>query len=501
MQLNNLISFTKVLAIGVLIFTSLQPGYADTPGDGKLHVILGGDHADPTIVRDGDDFYMTHSSYRKVPGLKIWHSTNLVDWQPIAYALNEDVGTVWAPDLIKHDGLFYLYFPSSGKNYVVTAKDPHGPWSKPKLLNVPGIDPGHVSTPQGDRFLYMHNGRVAPLSKDGLTVAGELQQKHDGWKYPADWDVECFCLESPKLTFCDGYYYMTAAQGGTAGPATSHMVTSARSRSPLGPWENSPHNPIVHTWSRKESYWSKGHGTIIDDGDGNWYVVYHAYKKGALPHGRHTLLEAIEWTDDGWFKTKRDPKTEPDVIVHPNESIDDDDFESPQLKIQWQMTGASVLNSHQVGGGEFRFSNPDDRMRTLQCNPPGKNYTVEIEIGDRDPAVELGLAIWYSELRLASLAVQGERLLMRFSSRTQSIPGVAAKDVRFLRAHISHQTVNLFYSKDGETWIKNERTYELSGYDHNVLGSFSYLRPAVYAAGTGNAAIKSFKFKSASTTN
>ncbi|MCC9643850.1 family 43 glycosylhydrolase [Rhodopirellula sp. JC740] len=486
-----------ILALLLLSISLLPAIHSDLhaqPSDDKLHVILGGDHADPTIVRDGNDFYMTHSSYRTYPGLKIWHSTNLVEWTPIANALGRDVGTVWAPELIHHDGLFYLYFPSSGKNFVVTAENPRGPWSDPIELDVPGIDPGHIATPEGERFLYLHNGKVVPLSKDGLKVMGGPQQKHFGWQYPDDWEVECFCLESPKLTYRNGYYYMTAAQGGTAGPATSHMVTSARSRSPLGPWENSPHNPVVHTWSRNETYWCKGHGTIIDDADGNWYVVYHGYKKDALPHGRHTLLESIQWTDDGWFVLKRDPKVEPEIIDHTNGTLADDSFDSHELGLQWQMTGAHVLNAHHVGEGQFVFQNPDERMRTLQVIPPEKNYDVRIEIGDQDPDVELGLSIWYSEARLAGVAVQNNRVIMRLNDSRRSFRGVRGEKIRFLRVTLSNMTANLYVSEDGEDWTKCSRTFELSGYDHNVLGSFSYLRPAIYAEGTGKAAVHSFEY-------
>ena len=102
------------------------------------------------------------------------------------------------------------------------------------------------------------------------------------------------CLESPKLNEHNGYYYLTSAQGGTAGPATSHMVVSARSKSVTGPWENSPYNPIVHTYSVTDSWWSKGHGTLIDDVNGNWWIVYHAYANDYHTLGRSTLIEPVE---------------------------------------------------------------------------------------------------------------------------------------------------------------------------------------------------------------
>ena len=115
-------------------------------------------------------------------------------------------------------------------------------------------------------------------------------------------------LEGPKLLHKDGYYYMVSAEGGTAGPATSHMVVVARSKSVFGPWENSPYNPLVHTYSASDPWWSKGHGTLIDDAEGNWWVVYHAYAQGYHTLGRQTLIDPVEWTTDGWVKLRHDAR-------------------------------------------------------------------------------------------------------------------------------------------------------------------------------------------------
>lgn len=75
----------------------------------------------------------------------------------------------------------------------------------------------------------------------------------------------------------------------------------ARSRSLDGPWENMPGNPLVHTKSAKETWWSRGHGSLIDTPDGRWYVVYHAYEKGSLNRGRQMLMEPVTLTADGWL--------------------------------------------------------------------------------------------------------------------------------------------------------------------------------------------------------
>ena len=89
--------------------------------------ILGGDYPDPTILRDGNDYYMTHSSFEYLPGLLVWHSTDLINWKRISHALNKYLGPIWAPDLIKYEDKYYIYFPAGRKIWVVTAKSPYGP--------------------------------------------------------------------------------------------------------------------------------------------------------------------------------------------------------------------------------------------------------------------------------------------------------------------------------------------------------------------------------------
>ena len=104
-------------------------------------LLLSGDYPDPSIIREGKDFYMTNSSFNYAPGLLIWHSTDLVNWTPIARALHALDGSVYAPDLVKYKGRYYIYYPAAGANYVVYADDIRGPCSQPVKLDLTGIDP------------------------------------------------------------------------------------------------------------------------------------------------------------------------------------------------------------------------------------------------------------------------------------------------------------------------------------------------------------------------
>ena len=93
--------------------------------------LFAGDYADPTIARVGEDFYLTHTTYRYAPGLVVWHSRDLVNWVPISSALSRTYGEIWAPDFVEHQGRYFIYFPKDGRLTVVHAADPRGPWSEP----------------------------------------------------------------------------------------------------------------------------------------------------------------------------------------------------------------------------------------------------------------------------------------------------------------------------------------------------------------------------------
>ena len=92
-----------------------------TPRPTEARPLLVGNWADPTVLKDGDDYYMTHSSFEFQPGLLIWHSKDLKAWRPITHAVENQEGSIWAPDLIKHDGRYCIYYPAAGTNWVVTA--------------------------------------------------------------------------------------------------------------------------------------------------------------------------------------------------------------------------------------------------------------------------------------------------------------------------------------------------------------------------------------------
>ena len=463
-------------------------------------LLLGGDYPDPSIIREGKDFYMTNSSFNYAPGLLVWHSTDLVNWTPIARALHALDGSVYAPDLVKYKGRYYIYYPAAGANYVVYADNIRGPWSQPVKLDLTGIDPGHVVGEDGKRYLYVDKGAIAPLSGDGLKVTGPKKTVYEGWQFPKEWKTEGngdMFLEGPKLLHKDGYYYMVSAEGGTAGPATSHMVVVARSKSVFGPWENSPYNPLVHTYSASDPWWSKGHGTLIDDAEGNWWVVYHAYAQGYHTLGRQTLIDPVEWTADGWVKLRHDARPLPAQDPEKHGLELSDDFTGKQLGLQWTFWKEYAPESLSFGKDgmsvKAKGKTPADG-RLLMVTATEKNYelTTEITLGKGNTG---GLLLFYDEKAYAGVASDGKTFtIYRNGEKTETMPSDYHKHFHLRLLNRANRVI-LSASKDGKSWEELATDIDVSGLHHNNYGGFYALRPALLSAGKGRTTFRNFTYR------
>lgn len=467
--------------------------------------ILPGNYPDPSVVRVGADYYMVNGG-AGAPGLLIWRSRDLVNWQPACHALQGNLGALWAPELVHERGLFYLYVPivqprpdgtRRFSNWVLTAERVEGPWSAPIDLHLDGaIDPGHVADAQGNRYLYVNGGRVAPLAPDGLSVTGPLRKVYDGWPIPEEWIVECHCLESPKFTCRDGWFYLTSAQGGTAGPATSHMIVVARSRSPLGPWENSPYGPLLHTRSRGERWWSQGHGTLVDDIAGRWWVVYHAFENGYRSLGRQTLLLPVEWTPDGWPRIANDAAASEALRQPAGEAVPhglalSDGFFN-ELGMQWSYEDeddALAAGRYRSGGGALRIQAKGQGLMDaafLGVTPVNRSYVAQVEFACSATS-EGGLVLYGQQGRecFGAGARTGQALVFWHSRQVERAPITGER--LFLRLVNREQDVAIYYSGDGRVWRRFDRGMDVGA------GEWP-LKLGLYAAGEGEVVFRDFRY-------
>jgi beta-xylosidase len=473
-------------------------------GDGYyLNPIFAGDYPDPSILCDGNDYYIVHSSFDYYPGLLIWHSKDLINWVPVTNALHKYVGSVWAPDLVKFKNKYYIYFPANNTNYVVTANSINGPWSEPLDLKIGNIDPGHITDAEGKRYLYFSSGGYVPLSHDGLSVIGEFKHTYSGWPIPREWTIECFCMEGPKLVKRSDYWYLTVAEGGTAGPATSHMVISARSKSPFGPWENSPYNPIIRTKESSEKWWSKGHGTLFEDATGKWWIVFHGYENGHYNMGRQTLLQPIEWTNDGWYKTPDGIKTNEPIKKSIGMVSDEifslnDNFEGNILKPQWKFFSEYDTSRFHLVDNSLIINAKGRSVgdcSPLLCIPSDHSYMAQVELFIEGDAIG-GLMLFYNNNAYSGIAADKENILANLRGWQFPTEKKAIKNHVFLRLKKINNSVDMYYSSDGSNWNKIENSLEVSCYNHNVLGGFLSLRLGLCSLGEGKVKFKNFKYNS-----
>ncbi len=484
---------THLIAMASLALSAFTAVSGSTP---YPQVILRGDYPDPSILREGGDYYMTHSPFFYTPGFLIWHSTDLVHWEPICRAMTKVVGSAMAPDLVKYSGKYYIYFPGAGFNWVIWADDIRGPWSAPIKLNVGEIDPGHAVGEDGKRYLFLSAGHMIPLADDGLSVVGEKKVVYTGWDYPKDWKTEGKFLESPKLIHRGDYFYMVSAEGGTAGPPTSHMVVAARSKSIHGPWENSPYNPIVHTYSADENWWSKGHGTLIDDVSGNWWIVYHAYEKGYYTLGRQTLIDPIEWTSDGWFRLARQAPPLPEGKSVADGLTLSDDFSKPELSLSWTTWRDNDPDKIKLEKGSLSLvakgTSPKD-AQLLLTTAVDHSYAIQVEV-TLDPGATGGLILFYSEKAFSGISSDGRHFTVyENAEKAKTYPNPYGTHF-FFKINNRQNRCDFLVSGNGTNWETLEEGVDVSQMHHNKYKGFFALRPGLMAAVRASVKFNSFLY-------
>ena len=277
--------------------------------------IIRGFNPDPSVCRVGSDYYLVTSSFEYFPGIPVYHSTDLVNWELIGHCINrtsqlpmneaQSSGGVWAPTIRYDNGTFYVTATFSGKgNFIMQTDNPRGPWSDPVWVEMDGIDPSMFF--EDGKMYYCANDcgeRQKKYSSEGISVAqidpetgkiiGETVRIWTG--------TGGGFLEAPHIYHIGDWYYVIAAEGGTG---LNHMVTAARCREIMGEYEPCPYNPVLtNRGDTSKQIACAGHADLIDDKNGNWWLVHLGTRpaNNFLSHlGRETFLTPVVWENE-WF--------------------------------------------------------------------------------------------------------------------------------------------------------------------------------------------------------
>lgn len=272
--------------------------------------IIRGFHPDPSICRVGEDFYLVTSSFEYFPGIPIYHSRDLVNWEQIGNCIERKGllpfekalagGGMWAPTIRWNDGKFYVTasFMDYG-NFIISSENPAEGWSDPVKAGLDGLDPSLLF--DGGRAYYCTNYRTdkriesISLAEIDVETGALLSDIREIWRGFGD-DRPKY-LESPHIYHIGDWYYLLASEGGTR---QNHMITGARSRSIWGPYEALENNPILTNRYSADEVSCSGHGDLTDDIHGNWWAVHLAMRprKGWYSHmGRETFLLPLVWKE------------------------------------------------------------------------------------------------------------------------------------------------------------------------------------------------------------
>ncbi|WP_158264132.1 glycoside hydrolase family 43 protein [Amycolatopsis sp. CA-126428] len=286
--------------------------------------ILPGFHPDPSIVRVGSDYYIANSTFEWFPGIRLHHSSDLVNWEPAGYALTDpaqldlrgvpDSGGVRAPSLSYDDGHFWLVYAVAYSDrspfedldlFLVIAPAIGGPWSEPRYLGSGGFDPS-VFHADGRHWLV----RICWTHPPGRpSFAGVVLQELDfahrrplGPRQVIHRHGEL--IEGPNLYRRDGWYYLIFTEGD---PPWNHGITVVRSRDIAGPYYPDPNGPLLTSRDNQGLALQKaGHGELVRTGSGEWYLVHIASRPITVAGrrrcmlGRETCLQRVEWDAGGW---------------------------------------------------------------------------------------------------------------------------------------------------------------------------------------------------------
>ena len=329
-------------------------------GNGKYkNPVINADYSDPDVVRVGNDYYMTSSSFCDIPGLPILHSKDLVNWEIIGHAIAEmpdyaqaapdpsHGNHVWAPSIRYHNGEFYIYYGDPDLGIFMTkTKDPAGPWEP--LVHVYKAKGVIDTCPfwDEDGKAYIAHGYAG--SRAGVkSILGMIEMTPDGTQTIGqdrviyDGHIENETIEGAKMYKRGDWYYIFSPAGGVA----TGWQEVLRSKSPWGPYE------VRNVMDQGTTDINGPHqGAWIDTPDGlqDWFI--HFQDKG--PYGRVVHLQPMAWNNDGWPVIGVDPDgdgrgepvkeyTKPNVgsVSLKNNPVENDEFDSIELGKQWQWKG------------------------------------------------------------------------------------------------------------------------------------------------------------------
>lgn len=476
--------------------------------------IIRGFHPDPCLCKKGSDYYIATSTFEYYPGIKIYHSKDLQQWDYLISPLTSDYadltnvpssGGIWAPDLSykESEDMFYLtytivsyfekYTPYQGfkdtHNYVIKAKDITGPWSNPIYLNSWGFDPSIIhDSDRRSYFMCMKwNYRARSNNFDGIVLQEYDTQKNIliGDKKVITKGTNIKTTEGPHIYHIGDYYYLFLAEGGTS---YNHTVSVLRSSCIWGPYEIHPdgelltqaknrnkiseakENPLLYC---KAGLQKTGHASIAQI-QGNEYVMSflcaRPNSKAFCPLGRETALLTISFCEDGWPRLDEDVSR--NIIQSPPKPYDfKDDFSGKEVSKDWDFLRYDFLSKQNVilSNGHLTIEGGESPASIKQhfIGIPIPEYewqaTTRVLFDPEDYQQMAGMSIRYNESNQYYLAISrddlGNKIIMVCSCILKKYDIITEELLKeglpiYLKVECNGDNLSFFYGYSENSWIK-----------------------------------------------
>ncbi len=309
----------------IILVSFIFLSFIKMEGQNYTNPILSGFYPDPSICTDGKNYYLVNSTFAYFPGIPIFKSKDLVNWKLLGYAMNRNeqldltnTGVsrgLFAPTIRYNNGIFYILctLVDKGGNFIITSKNPTGPWSNPIWLkNITGIDPSidfiddkvfityNSEAPynkplyNGHRTIRQYEFDIAKMQTIGeekiLVNGGTDLAKNPIW------------IEGPHFFKKDNWYYLICAEGGTGYNHSEVVFRKKKLNDTLISYEKNPILTQRHLdTTRKNPITTTGHADFVKAPNGDWYSVFlgcRPYEGDYYNTGRETFMLPVKWEND-----------------------------------------------------------------------------------------------------------------------------------------------------------------------------------------------------------
>jgi xylan 1,4-beta-xylosidase len=441
--------------------------------------IVPGDFPDPSVVREGSEYWATATSSEWAPHFPLLHSRDLVHWKQVGSIFEQSptwsTENYWAPEITQDkDRYFLLYTARKRKGPlcvgVALAPKPQGPYADkgPLVCQAAGSIDGAIMRDENGvlHLIWKEDGNsrnlptpiwIQRLAEDGSALLGERKEL---LRNDAPW--ERHVVEGGFLWRRGEYFYMFYAGNACCGRECNYAAGVARAKKLLGPWEKNPANPII----KGNDVWKcPGHGTLVDTPDGRTYFMYHAYHaRDSIYAGRQGLLDEVTWTAEGWpvVNGGKGPSGTLQYNSPPPMPLKDD-FAGKEIDPGWQWPNGMRPLAREANGVLELSPAPNHPKAggVLARSTLSGNYTAStvLDLTSVNAGGQAGMAVFGDPDNSVGLAYSGKLLLWRRERGKLRVIATAAfrpsADLTRLHLRVTARDGNEFkfaYSTDGSTW-------------------------------------------------